>query len=121
MPIVALAGLVAGLLATFPEARRLYRRGILLAGLIWPFLSVIVAAWIFAATVNNYTSPVPLYFHVWHGLMIVVTPAAVTVILGRKYNFSAGIAGGGILLACTFFFWVSMLFGYGTSAAVYGS
>ncbi|RFZ87991.1 hypothetical protein D0Y60_09030 [Shinella sp. WSJ-2] len=122
MPIVALTGLVTGLLATFPEARRLYRRhGILLAGLIWPVLSAIVAAWIFAATVNDQTSPVPPYFHAWHGVMIVVAPVAVTVILARKYNVSAGVVGGGIVLACTFSFWVSMLFGYGTSAAAYGS
>lgn len=122
MQIVAFAGLAIGLLATFPEARRLYRRhGILLTGLVWPVLSAIVAAWIIATTVNKYTSPVPAYFHAWHALMIVMAPAAIAVIFGRKYNFSAGIVAGGILLAGAFFFWVSMLFGYGTSAAAYNS
>ena len=110
--------MVFGLLATFPEARRLYHRhGVLLAGLIWPLLSAIVAAWVFAATAGDYATHIPFYFHAWHLLMIVAAPAATAIVLGRKYNVSAGVVIGGVLLACTFFFWVSMLFGYGTSAA----
>ncbi len=124
MPLVAWAGIALGLLVTVPEAWRLHRRyGILLAGLAWPFLSAIVAAWVFAATVNHYNfgSPhIPIYFHVWHLVMIVAAPAVAAVVLGRKYTFSAGIIVGGALLAFTFFFWVSMLFGYGTSGATGG-
>jgi len=109
---------------TFPETRRLHRRyGLLLAGAIWPLLSAIVAGWVFCTTTNHYNfgSPrLPIYFHAWHLLMIIVAPVAVAVLLGRQYNLSAGIFAGGVLLTCTFLFWVLMLLGYGTSAAAYG-
>lgn len=124
MPLIAWLGLALGFVLTFAEARRLYRRyGLLVAGAIWPLLSAIVASWVFCATVNHYNfgSPrLPIYFHAWHLLMIIVGPVAVAALFGRKYNLSAGIFAGGVVLACTFFFWVSMLFGYGTSAAAQG-
>lgn len=122
MPTVMWGAMAFGVLSTFPEARRLHRdSGILLAGLIWPILSAAVAAWVVAATANHYnfgTPHLPIYFHAWHLLLIVVAPVAVATVLGRKYNFSAGIIAGGVLLACTFYFWFSMLFGYGQSGAI---
>jgi len=122
--MIVWAGLALGLVAIFAEARRIHRKyGLLLAAVVWLLLSATIAIWVFCVTVNNYNfgSPrLPVFFHVYHLLMIVAAPVAVAVVLGRKFNASAGIFAGGVVLGCTFIFWFSMLFGYGTSAAAYG-
>ncbi|WP_119255559.1 hypothetical protein [Shinella zoogloeoides] len=124
MPVVAWAGLALGLVATFTEARRIHRKyGLLLASVVWLLLAGTIATWLFCVTVNNYNfgSPrLPVFFHVYHFLLIVVAPVALAVMLGRKFNASAGIFTGGVVLACTSVLWISMLFAYGTSAAAYG-
>lgn len=101
-----------GLAASFPEALRVYRKyGLLLAGVIWLLLGAII--WMYARViVVGFENPIPTYLMVTHLLLVAAAPAALAIFMGRKYNLSAGVVMGGLLLSLTFVLQVMLYFGH---------
>ncbi|MFT4158890.1 hypothetical protein [Shinella sp.] len=112
MPMVVWAVTILGLVATFPEALRVYRKyGPLLAGVIWLLLVAII--WVYAlAIMMGFETTLPTYLIVTHLLLVVAAPAALAIHMGRKYNMSVGVFMGGMLLPLTFVVQAMLSFGH---------
>ena len=88
----------------------------MLAGAMWPAVAAIIALWAFL-TIEFYrdSQPAinPVFFTIYHLLLIVIAPTVVTILVGRKYNLSVGVLAGGSLLTVTTLFFFAMALGAG--------